>query len=272
MNLRNYNITQLTEIFFKERKMAKTQKISASMEDYLEAIFLIASKKQAARAKDIANRLGVNNSSVTGALRILSEKGYINYAPYDLITLTADGKKLAMDVVRRHEVLRDFFIKVLSIDETEADEYACKMEHAVSNNILEKITRFIEFVEICPRGGDEWIKGFNKFCDQGTTFPNCGTSINICLEDLKKRKKKVAGKPQSPVILKDLNLGQRAKLIKVKGKGIISKRLAKLDITPGSIIEVERISPDSESIDIKVRGYHLSLREDEASKISVQIL
>ncbi len=252
--------------------MKNAQMISASMEDYLEAIFHIAAKKQAARAKDIAQRLGVNNSSVTGALRALSEKGYINYAPYDLITLTKKGSELAKDVVRRHEVLREFFIKVLSIDEAEADESACKMEHAVSNNILEKIIRFIEFVEICPRGGDEWIKGFNKFCDQGTTFPNCGTSITMCLEDLKKRKKRVAGKPQSPVILKDLDSGQRAKLIKVKGKGSINKRLSDLDITPGSIIEMEQISPENGSIDIKVRGYHLSLNEDEASKIMVQLL
>ena len=252
--------------------MPKTKMLSASMEDYLEAIFHIAADKQAARAKDIAKRLEVNNSSVTGALRILSEKGYINYAPYDLITLTKKGKELAKDVVRRHEVLRDFFVKVLAADEDEAEETACKMEHAVSPNILDRIVRFVEFVEICPRGGDEWIKGFQKFCDQGTTFPNCGTSINICLEDLKKRKKKVAGKSQLPVILNKLNLGQRAKFIKIKGKGTIGKRLSDLDITPGSIIEIEQIFSENGSIDIKVRGYHLSLNEDEASKIMVQML
>jgi len=244
--------------------MAKAKMLSASMEDYLEAIFHIAADKQAARAKDIAKRLKVNNSSVTGALRILSEKGYINYAPYDLITLTKKGKELAKDIVRRHEVLRDFFVKVLFIDKDEAEETACEMEHAVSPNV--------EFVEICPRGGDEWIKGFNKFCDQGTTFPNCGTSINMCLEDLKKRKKGVVGKHQLPVILNKLDIGQRAKFIKVKGKGTINKRLSDLDITPGSIIEIEQISPENGSIDIKVRGYHLSLNEDEASKIMVQML
>lgn len=246
--------------------------LSASMEDYLEAIFHIAADKQAARAKDIAKRLEVNNSSVTGALRILSEKGYINYAPYDLITLTKKGKELAKDVVRRHEVLRDFFVKVLAVNEDEAEETACKMEHAVSPNIVDRIIRFVEFVEICPRGGNEWINGFQKFCNQGTTFPSCGTSINICLEDLKNRKEKVAGKPQLPVILNKLDTGQRAKFIKLKGKGTISKRLSDLDITPGSIIEIEQISPENGSVDIKVRGYHLSLNEDEASKINVQIL
>ena len=252
--------------------MPKAKMLSASMEDYLEAIFHIAADKQAARAKDIAKRLGVNNSSVTGALRILSEKGYINYAPYDLITLTKKGNELAKDVVRRHEALRDFFVKVLFIDTDEAEETACKMEHAVSPNILNRIIRFVEFVEICPRGGDEWIKGFNKFCDQGTTFPNCGTSINMCLEDLKKRKKGVAGKPQLSVVLNKLDIGHRAKFIKLKGKGTIKKRLSDLDITPGSIIEIEQISPETGSVDIKVRGYHLSLNEDEASKIMVQML
>lgn len=251
--------------------MPKIKMLSASMEDYLEAIFHISADKQAARAKDIAKRLEVNNSSVTGALRILSEKGYINYAPYDLITLTKKGVEHAKDVVRRHEVLRDFFVKVLFIDKDEAEETACKMEHTVSPNILDRIVRFVEFVEICPRGGDEWIKGFQKFCDHGTTFTNCGTSINTCLEDLKKRKKNVAGKPLQSVILNKLDFSQRAKLIKVKGKGTISKRFAELDITPGSIIEVERISSDNDLIDIKVRGYHLSLRGDEASKIMVQM-
>lgn len=251
--------------------MPKVKMLSASMEDYLEAIFHISADKQAARAKDIAKRLKVNNSSVTGALRILSEKGYINYAPYDLITLTKKGIELAKDVVRRHEVLRDFFVKILFIDKDEAEETACKMEHAVSSNILNRIIRFVEFVEICPRGGDEWIKGFQKFCDQGTAFPNCGTSINVCLEDLKKRKKRAANKPQPSVILNKLDIGQRAKFIKVKGKGTINKRLSDLDITPGSIIEIEQVSPENGSIDIKVRGYHLPLNEDEASKIMVQM-
>ena len=86
--------------------MHPADELSASMEDYLEAIYHIVSAKQAARAKDIAKRLEVNNSSVTGALRILSEKGYINYAPYDVITLTPKGHKHAEDVVRRIDAVR----------------------------------------------------------------------------------------------------------------------------------------------------------------------
>ena len=111
--------------------MAQRAALSSNMEDYLEAIFHISSEKQAARAKDIADRLKVNKSSVTGALRSLSEKGYVNYAPYDIITLTDKGKKLAEDVVRRHETLKDFFVKILLLEEDEAEEASCKIEHAI---------------------------------------------------------------------------------------------------------------------------------------------
>ena len=71
--------------------MEENNHLSASLEDYLETIFLIVQKKQAARAKDISIELKVKASSVTGALRQLSEKGLINYAPYDIITLTSKG-------------------------------------------------------------------------------------------------------------------------------------------------------------------------------------
>ena len=137
--------------------------LSASLEDYLEAIFLIIEQKQTARAKDIVNFLNVNNSSVTGALRSLSDKGLINYTPYDLITLTDKGEKHALGVVRSHKALKDFFIKILGADEMEAETTACKMEHVISPNILEKLIQFVEFAETCPVISKGWIKsGYNQ--------------------------------------------------------------------------------------------------------------
>ena len=152
--------------------MANTKPLSASMEDYLEAIAQIVAQKQAARAKDIAGRLKVNNSSVTGALRSLAEKGYINYAPYDVITLTPKGRAAAEDIVRRHEVLKDFLVNVLLIGAKEAEAAACKMEHAVSKKILDRLVTFAEFIEVCPRGGTQWLKHFRSYCEQGNLSSN----------------------------------------------------------------------------------------------------
>ncbi|MFP4476489.1 MAG: metal-dependent transcriptional regulator [Desulfatibacillaceae bacterium] len=146
--------------------------LSESMEDYLEAIFHIEREKRAARAKDIAHRLGVKAPSVTGALRVLADKGLINYAPYDVITLTNRGKRKARDVVARHDALYDFFVKVLCIDSEEADDAACKMEHVVSPNILDRLLGFVQHVEDCPRAM-KWRQETESFCRQGKTGEDC---------------------------------------------------------------------------------------------------
>jgi DtxR family Mn-dependent transcriptional regulator len=136
--------------------MRKDPHLSASLEDYLEVIFHIVADKQVARAKDIARRLGVTRSSVTVALRALAERDLINYTPYEVITLTAEGKVISEDVATRHRILRDFFVKVLSVDQNPADKAACDMEHALSTEILGPLMAFVDFVERCPHCLEEF--------------------------------------------------------------------------------------------------------------------
>lgn len=139
--------------------MNKSKKISASLEDYLEAIHQIISDKQAVRAKDIAKRLDVAPPSVTSALRSLVKQKLINYAPYDVITMTAQGQIMAKDIVRKHSVLKRFFTKVLAIDESAADECACKIEHVISDKTLERFVEFIKFEEKSHSSGTRWVEG-----------------------------------------------------------------------------------------------------------------
>jgi DtxR family Mn-dependent transcriptional regulator len=149
-------------------------RVSASLEDYIEAIFHIMAEKRASRAKDIAERLQVKAASVTGALRLLSEKGLINYAPYDLITLTPKGERVAEEVIRRHETLKDFLVKVLLIAEDEAEKSACNMEHTLSDKILTRLIKFLAYVEtFCPFGGEKWIEDFGHFCETGKIEKDC---------------------------------------------------------------------------------------------------
>ncbi|HOZ45355.1 MAG TPA: metal-dependent transcriptional regulator [Candidatus Hydrogenedentes bacterium] len=130
--------------------------LSSSLEDYLEVIFHLTSESTSARAKDIAARLGVRSPSVTGALRVLAARELVNYTPYGAITLTAKGDLAAREVVRRHEALKDFLEQVLGIAPAEADDAACKMEHAVSRNILERFIEFADFVGAHPRIRRTW--------------------------------------------------------------------------------------------------------------------
>ena len=143
--------------------MMPGERLSASLEDYLEAIFHIVEAKQASRAKDNADRLNVNSSSVTSALHALKERGLVNYEPYDLVTLTSEGHRVAREIVRGHEALRSFFVEVLGIENEEAESAACGMEHAMPALVLDRLVRFVEYVGTAPGVQLQWSDVDNGF-------------------------------------------------------------------------------------------------------------
>jgi DtxR family Mn-dependent transcriptional regulator len=165
--------------------MKKSKDLSASLEDYIEAIHHIVNEKHVARSKEIASRLEVSRASVTEALRALARKGLINYAPYEAITMTAKGRKIAKDVIFRHNALKRFFIEVLAIDQPIAEEAACRIEHAAPPEVIARMISFTQFMQCCPRGGEELIKGFANFCSEGRTSTNCDECLSSCLEQSK---------------------------------------------------------------------------------------
>lgn len=165
--------------------MKQKSDLSASLEDYIEAIYHIIEEKLVARSKEIAARLSVSRASVTEALRALSKKGLINYAPYEAITLTDEGRLVAEDVIFRHEALKRFFIEVLAIDNLVAEEGACKIEHAAPPEIIARMISFTKFMQVCPRGGDDMIKGFAEFYQRGKQLDNCDDCISHCADSPK---------------------------------------------------------------------------------------
>jgi len=252
--------------------MTEFIELTASLEDYMEAIYHIIKEHQVARVKEIAEKLKVKAASVTGALRSLSEKGLINYAPYEIITFTDSGVKIAEDVVRRHEALKDFFIKVLSIDEKTADEAACQMEHAITKPLVDRLIQFSEFIESCPRAGKKWIKGFDYYCDNNSDLKNCERCATENLNELKEKIRSLeGGKPMTEEInLKLLKPGEKARISKISLTGDTGKRFIELGLIPNSIVELVRVAPLGDPVDIKIRGYHLSLRKKEAEGIYVK--
>lgn len=159
--------------------MPSKQPLTASQEDYLEAIYNISEEKMAARAKDISKYLGVKASSVTGALKNLGKMKLVNYAPYDLITLTDQGKVVAKEIVSRHNALEKFLTNVLGIDKKEADEAACKMEHSVPKKVVERLIKYSEYVDRCQKGAVNWDSGFGYFCKNGCTDVNCERCVAV---------------------------------------------------------------------------------------------
>ena len=154
-------------------------KLTPSLEDYLEAILHLIRKDRVARVRDIAKRLGVGMPSVTVALKALAQRKLVNYEAYHVITLTDHGRDVAEEISRWHLVLRRFLTEVLGLDSEIAEANACRMEHAVDATLLERLSRFAEFIRCCPRAGESLVEGFLKFCQAGPDPSRCAA----CLDD-----------------------------------------------------------------------------------------
>ena len=125
--------------------MEKIQ-LSQSQEDYLEEIYLEVLQHGYANVTAISNALNVKKASVTGALNQLSEKKLINYSPDSKITITADGEKIAKEILKKHDTITKFFTEILCLSEKESAANACRMEHIVSDELFLRLTKFAKFI------------------------------------------------------------------------------------------------------------------------------
>ncbi len=123
------------------------EQLSAALQDYLEAILALTHETGEARAGDIAARLGVHKSTVTAALRALSDKGLIHYAPYEAVSLTGGGSSIAREVSRSHEILRGFLQDVLLVEPGLAETNACRMEHVMDRCVLDRLLALADYMQ-----------------------------------------------------------------------------------------------------------------------------
>ncbi len=139
--------------------------VTKRTEDYLEAIDTIMERKGYARVKDISDILGVALPSVTEMFQKLSEAGLINYEKYSGVTLTETGREIAKKTKEKHEILKEFLM-ILGIDCIIADSDACKIEHVVDPETLDRLTKFVEFVHQREEG-PLWLDHFKFFYETG---------------------------------------------------------------------------------------------------------
>ena len=135
-----------------------TTGLTPSMEDYLEAIHELSGEKRVVRIKDIARRMGVRMPSVTGALKTLGGRGLVAHERYEDVELTPTGERIAKGVLERHRQIRGFLMHVLGMPEATAEEEACKLEHSVAPETLERLVEFVGRVLGCGGGHPECLR------------------------------------------------------------------------------------------------------------------
>ncbi len=135
------------------------------IEDYLETIFQVTKRKKFAQAKDIVEILGVSPPSVTEMFQKMKERGFINYKKYSGVTLTEEGETIALEIQLKHQILKDFLM-ILDINEKTAVEEASEIQHSVSEETIEKLILFIDFVKKSKKTGG-WIDHLEYFFKTG---------------------------------------------------------------------------------------------------------
>ena len=168
--------------------------LTSTMEDYLELIFNLGKKSKVVRVRDIARGMDVKTPSVTSMLSTLSQKGMIDHEKYEYVELTEKGSEVAQEIARRHAIMLDFLTNILGIEPKVANEDACKMEHAVSSATLEKLLQFIQFMQVCPRIGPDWLQYFNEYCKGGSSKDECLERMKEFMEVYADKIQEIEGK------------------------------------------------------------------------------
>jgi len=161
-----------------------TDKLTSTLEDYLETIWRLQQQKGFARVRDISDVLGVASSTGTAALQALHDKGLVNYKPYQPVTLSAEGIEKSERIVLRHRIIEDFLVNVLDITPERAESIACGMEHAVDREALQRFVCFLAFIKQHSPGGIDWLGQFRQFIKEGADGQTCRECVEAYMEEL----------------------------------------------------------------------------------------
>lgn len=244
---------------------AATFQLTAALEDYLETIYELVRDRKIARVRDIAKARDVKASSVSPALRRLAELGLVRYEQREFIELTEEGETTARRIYARHQVLTSFFEEVLNLPAPVARQDACSMEHHLSDEAMDRMVRFFEYMRSCPNASPEFIARFHRCARVNQASEECA---HTCPNQPAGASHAAA--EEKVMSLVDLRPGQAGIIRQVNAQGAVRQRLLDMGVLPDERVRVERVAPAGDPIWVKLGGYQLSLRKKEAESIVLE--
>ena len=216
---------------------------TSTVEDYVKGIYLlqIDSPTGEATVVRLAATLGVTKGSVTAMVRKLREAKLAKAERYGGISLTPKGKKLAIDMIRRHRLIEVFLVETLGFDWSEVHEEAERLEHALSSKVLDRLDAFLDYPSIDPHGDP--IPDADGTLVEGAFTP-----------------------------LAEMGAGERGMVARISDQepGFLAFS-AKHGLRPGTRVGVVEVVPEAESMRVKAaRMQPVSLSLRAASKILVE--
>lgn len=221
--------------------MSSPKELSATIEEYLEAIYRLEEKKGSARTGDIAKELNVTLGTITNTIESMEKQRLVRHKPYRGVNLTRRGRQIALDVIRRHRLSERLLTDILSLEWSKAHDAACRLEHAIADkDIVEPLEKAL---------------GKPKTCPHGNPIPSASGKV---IEEKSE-------------VLANLSLGEEGIIVKVTNeKPELLQYLATLGLVPGSKVQIEEKAPFNGPIMVKVMGASYALGRNVASVIWVK--
>jgi DtxR family transcriptional regulator, Mn-dependent transcriptional regulator len=214
--------------------------ITEADQNYLKEIYTLELDHQQVSTSMLAERFGFSPATVTGMLKKLSGRGWVAYEPYQGVTLTDNGRKIALEVVRHHRLLETYLARALDIPWDRLHEEAEKLEHVLSDYLESRI--------------DEKL-GHPTADPHGSPIPSLDGSIQS--ED----RLRLAG----------LAAGDQAEVVEVYDRDPeLLARLKELGLVPGSSVTVEAIEPLDGLLTLKVGETRVVVGQTTASHVYVR--
>ena len=218
---------------------SKETGVTKQAEEYLEAIYRFERKVGFARTMALSRELGVVPGSITNTIENLERKGFVIHEPYKGVKLTDNGRKIASSILRRHRLAERLLTDILHLDWSEVHDPACKLEHAISPELIKPLEKVLGHPERCPHGNP---------------IPkNCGGVIE-----------------EETVAITELDTKTSGVIMKItEEKTETLQQLTKLKLTLGERVQIENVVPKG-SVTIRVRNESCTIDHTVASIIYVK--
>jgi DtxR family transcriptional regulator, Mn-dependent transcriptional regulator len=233
--------------------------MSISTEEYLEALYNLTQGNKTAGTSEISKRLKIAPASVTEMLKKLAENSLVNYSPYQGVTLTEKGMKIAAKMTRKHRLLERFLYDVLKIGKERVHNEACEMEHALSDETERALCLTLKSPDKCP--------------DDKNVIPACELDFTTCDECRKWNGddvEKIGKRNTSVVSISALKENQKGTVAFIRGDKKVLRRLLDLGLTPGTRVSVTRVAPMKGPVELSIRGSKLALGDEIACNVFVE--
>ncbi len=233
--------------------------MSISTEEYLENLYKLTQGGAPASTSAISKALNIAPASVTEMVQKLAENGYVNYSPYQGVTLTQTGYRIAEKMTRRHRLLERFLHDVLKISKDKVHQEACGLEHALSDETSRAMCRF--------------LKAPDKCSDDNQAIPPCDLGFSSCNECRKwgqANLEKIGRRKTNIIALSSLKEGQEGVISFIRGDSKLLGRLTELGLTPNTRIIVTKAAPPGGTMEIINRGSKKTIGDDIAGNVFIE--